>query len=106
MLLAFSEAEEPITTRNRKKTIMNRIPKRYISFIPIPALTVIVLTLYLFVNPSLFYEPSWLLPITNTVFVTVVFFIAGKWKQTKGDIKQKWGKLTNSDLDKVGGKFD
>ncbi len=34
-----------------------------------------MLALYLIVKPSLFYEPSWLLPITNTVFVTVVFFI-------------------------------
>jgi hypothetical protein len=34
--------------------------KRHLSFIPIPALTVIIAALYLFVKPSLFYEPSWL----------------------------------------------
>ncbi len=54
---------------------MNRKDKRYFSFIPIPALVVIILALYLVIKPSLFYEPSWLLPITNTVFVTVVFFV-------------------------------
>jgi PAS domain S-box-containing protein len=48
---------------------------RYLSFIPIPVLGVIILTLYSVVTPSIFYEPSWLLPITNTVFVTVVFFM-------------------------------
>ena len=54
---------------------MKRAAKRHMGFIPIPALIVIMAALYLIVKPSLFYEPSWLLPITNTVFVTVVFFI-------------------------------
>jgi branched-subunit amino acid transport protein len=34
--------------------------RRHLSFIPISALTAIVAALYLFVKPSLFYEPSWL----------------------------------------------
>jgi PAS domain S-box-containing protein len=46
-----------------------------LSFIPIPALIAIIAALYSIVKPSLFFEPAWLLPITNTVFVTVVFFI-------------------------------
>ena len=49
--------------------------KRHLSFIPIPALIVIIVALYLIIKPSVFFEPTWLLPITNTVFVTVVFFI-------------------------------
>ena len=49
--------------------------KKHLSFIPIPALIVIVLALYLAVKPSVFFEPTWLLPITNTVFVTLVCFI-------------------------------
>lgn len=32
--------------------------------------------------------------------------IEGKWKQFKGAAKQKWGKLTDDDLDFVGGKRD
>jgi hypothetical protein len=55
--------------------MVNRMAKRHLSFMPIPALIVIIAALYLIVKPSVFYEPSWLLPLTNTVFVTVVFFI-------------------------------
>jgi uncharacterized protein YjbJ (UPF0337 family) len=32
--------------------------------------------------------------------------IEGKWKQIKGRAKQKWGKLTDDDLDIVAGKRD
>lgn len=27
----------------------------------------------------------------------------GKWKQLKGDVQKKWGKLTNDDLDRIEG---
>jgi len=30
----------------------------------------------------------------------------GKWKQMRGQAKVWWGKLTDDDLDKVGGKYD
>lgn len=30
----------------------------------------------------------------------------GKWKQAKGSIKEKWGKLTDDDLDVIAGKKD
>lgn len=30
----------------------------------------------------------------------------GKWKQMKGAVKQKWGKLTDDDLDVIAGKQD
>ena len=49
--------------------------KKHLSFLPIPALIIVVLVLYLAVKPSAFFEPAWLLPITNTVFVTLVCFI-------------------------------
>lgn len=32
--------------------------------------------------------------------------IEGKWKQAKGAVKQKWGKLTDDDLDVIAGKQD
>ena len=32
--------------------------------------------------------------------------IAGKWKQMKGDIRTRWGKLTDDDLDVIGGEKD
>jgi uncharacterized protein YjbJ (UPF0337 family) len=32
--------------------------------------------------------------------------VEGKWKQFKGSVKQKWGKLTDDDLDVVAGKRD
>jgi PAS domain S-box-containing protein len=54
---------------------MTGTDKESLSFIPIPALIIIVLALYLIVKPSVFFEPTWLLPITNTVFVTLVCFI-------------------------------
>jgi PAS domain S-box-containing protein len=54
---------------------MRRISKRYLGFMPVPAFIAIIAVLYLVVKPSLFYEPAWLLPITNTLFVTVVFFL-------------------------------
>jgi len=31
---------------------------------------------------------------------------AGKWKQFKGDVKQKWAKLTDDDLDYMSGGRD
>jgi uncharacterized protein YjbJ (UPF0337 family) len=30
----------------------------------------------------------------------------GKWKQMRGQAKVWWGKLTDDDLEQVGGKFD
>ena len=30
----------------------------------------------------------------------------GKWKQMRGQAKGWWGKLTDDELEKVGGKFD
>ena len=32
--------------------------------------------------------------------------IEGKWKQMMGAAKQKWGKLTDDDLDYIGGSRD
>ena len=32
--------------------------------------------------------------------------IEGKWKQTAGAVKAKWGKLTDDDLQTIGGKRD
>ena len=32
--------------------------------------------------------------------------IAGKWKQLKGSAKERWGKLTDDDLDRIAGKKD
>lgn len=30
--------------------------------------------------------------------------LEGKWKQLKGSVKEKWGKLTDDDLDIIAGK--
>jgi uncharacterized protein YjbJ (UPF0337 family) len=32
--------------------------------------------------------------------------IEGKWKQLKGAIKERWGKLTDSDFEVIAGKKD
>jgi len=32
--------------------------------------------------------------------------LSGKWKQVTGQVKEKWGKLTDSDLDVVQGRQD
>ena len=32
--------------------------------------------------------------------------LLGKWKQLRGSVKQKWGKLTDDDLNVIGGKRD
>jgi uncharacterized protein YjbJ (UPF0337 family) len=32
--------------------------------------------------------------------------IAGQWRQTKGKLLTKWGKLTDDDLDVISGKRD
>jgi uncharacterized protein YjbJ (UPF0337 family) len=32
--------------------------------------------------------------------------LGGKWKQLKGAAKQKWGKLTDDDLDRIEGSRD
>lgn len=30
--------------------------------------------------------------------------VEGNWKQFKGKVKEKWGNLTDDDLDRVGGR--
>jgi len=32
--------------------------------------------------------------------------IEGNWKQFKGKVKEKWGQLTDDELDKIGGRKD
>ncbi len=32
--------------------------------------------------------------------------LQGKWKQIKGSLKERWGKLTDQDLDVIAGKRD
>jgi uncharacterized protein YjbJ (UPF0337 family) len=32
--------------------------------------------------------------------------IEGSWKQFKGTIKEKWGKITDDEFDQIGGKKD
>lgn len=32
--------------------------------------------------------------------------LSGKWKQLKGSIKAKWGKLTDDEIDQVEGKME
>jgi uncharacterized protein YjbJ (UPF0337 family) len=32
--------------------------------------------------------------------------LKGKWKQIKGSVKERWGKLTDDDLDVIDGKLD
>ena len=32
--------------------------------------------------------------------------IEGSWREVKGKVKQKWGQLTDDDLDKIGGRRD
>lgn len=32
--------------------------------------------------------------------------VAGRWKETKGKVREKWGKLTDDDLDVIAGKRD
>ena len=32
--------------------------------------------------------------------------VEGKWKQMRGNAKEWWGKLTDSDLDRIAGKRD
>jgi uncharacterized protein YjbJ (UPF0337 family) len=32
--------------------------------------------------------------------------LAGKWKQLRGAVREKWGELTDDDLDRVAGQRD
>ena len=32
--------------------------------------------------------------------------VEGNWKQIKGKVKEKWGQLTDDDLDVIGGRRD
>ena len=62
-----------------------------LSFLPVPMLLILIAVLHSAVNPRLFYEPAWLLPITNTLFVSLVCFavayIALKNYRTTGKIQ-------------------
>jgi len=48
---------------------------RFLGFLPIPLLIIIVTLLHFIIKPSLFFEPAWLLPVTNTIFVTLAFLL-------------------------------
>ncbi len=60
----FEEGESQV----KKSTLLR------LGFVPIPALILTIALLYLTVRPSLFYDPPWLIPITNTLFVAAVCF--------------------------------
>lgn len=32
--------------------------------------------------------------------------LAGKWKQLKGEVRKRWGKLTDDDMDQVEGSWE
>lgn len=32
--------------------------------------------------------------------------LAGKWKQLRGEVKRRWGKLTDDDFDRVEGSYE
>ena len=32
--------------------------------------------------------------------------LKGKWKQFRGQVKEKWGKLTDDELDQIEGDYD
>ena len=32
--------------------------------------------------------------------------LSGKWKQVKGSVKEKWGKLTDDDIDTINGQSE
>ncbi len=32
--------------------------------------------------------------------------LQGKWKQARGKVKQQWGRLTDNELDQIGGYYD
>ena len=32
--------------------------------------------------------------------------LEGKWKQVQGSVRQQWGKFTDQDLERIGGKKD
>jgi uncharacterized protein YjbJ (UPF0337 family) len=32
--------------------------------------------------------------------------LSAQWKQLRGEVRMKWGKLTDNDLDKVQGRWD
>jgi uncharacterized protein YjbJ (UPF0337 family) len=50
-------------------------------------------------TPTYFSLRSQEIKMNNNVF-------EGKWKQMRGQAKLWWGKLTDDDLEKVGGQYD
>ena len=64
---------------------------RKVGIFPIPALLVLIVVLYVTVNPSTFFDPAWLIPITNTLFITItciaVAFIAMRNYRSTGRIQ-------------------
>jgi uncharacterized protein YjbJ (UPF0337 family) len=45
-------------------------------------------------------------PSTGRIQMTNKPWLEGKWNQYKGKAKEKWGELTDDDLDRVEGKRD
>ncbi len=50
-------------------------PRPWLTVLPIPFLAVLVVVLDISFDPSLFYDPPWMILIGNTLFVTVAFLV-------------------------------
>jgi PAS domain S-box-containing protein len=65
--------------------------RRWLAFIPIPVSLILIASLDAIVPPSLFYDPGWLIAVTNTIFVGVtgliVAFVALRNYQATGRIQ-------------------
>jgi uncharacterized protein YjbJ (UPF0337 family) len=55
-------------------------------------------------TPDAGYEP--VNPYKKVFIVMNWDQLTGQWKQMKGSIKEKWGKLTDDDLEQIAGKRD
>ncbi len=70
-LTAADTASQAYDTKRNNKTPL----RLWLAWVPIPALIVSMAAIYFAVKPTVFFEPAWLLPITNALFVTAVCFI-------------------------------
>lgn len=51
---------------------MQGTDRKYLGLLPIPLFIAIIAMLRLTVSPVVFYDPTWLVPVTNILFITLV----------------------------------
>ena len=65
-----SKGQSPTSEQLGARRAMN---KKYWGFLPLPLFIGLIAALNFTIDPAVYYDPGWLIPVTNTLFVTLIY---------------------------------